>query len=62
MSPLDVPSGVGQVTSAAYCMPTGSAGTRKNPSTSDAAISGQRLERNATPRSPGMAKAKHTTR
>ena len=30
--PLDVPSGVGNVTSAAYCMPIGRAPTTKKPS------------------------------
>ena len=58
ISPLEVPSGVGRVTSAAYCMPMGLALTRKKPSTKAEANNSAGLVAKARPASPGMASKK----
>ncbi len=57
-----MPSGVGNVTSAAYCMPMGRAPTMKNPSAAAHAYSSTVVETNATPIRLGMASVSVSTR
>jgi len=58
INPLDVPSGVGWVISAAYCMPMGEALTRKKPRAKAEANSSQALVAKVSPSRPGTASTK----
>ena len=62
ISPFDVPSGVGCVTSAVYCMMTGMALVRKNPSTKADTKSKIGDVAKVTPIKPGMAPVKDIKR
>src|SRR5512144_2783826 len=55
INPFDVPSGVGWVTSAAYCIPMGLVLTRKNPIAKADTNNNQLVVANASPTRPGIA-------
>lgn len=61
-TPLDAPSGVGCVISAAYCVPTGLALTRKKPSAKADRKRSQAEVAKVRPIRPGIAREKPSSR